>query len=338
MLTKNTKVTKTSLYWCFTSYSFSDIENLRNTSYKTITYWVFGVEICPTTKKEHFQGYIEFSRSQPMDYVKKVFKSDSIHVEQRGKYSTSLQASNYCKKGEQTHQEWTEEGIEGPNFGKNAIIEEWGVISPPSEQGARKDICKIRTEIIEGDGDIRKLLEEGSIENYQQLKFAEGLLKYRRPVTRDAPHVIVKYGAPGSGKTRSIMDQYPDVFRVEPDCKWFDGYVGQTVVLFDDYRSNMSWSYLLQVIDRYPIKLPVKGSFVEWKPNVIFFTSHHHPRLWYKNRSENIDQLLRRISLIEHYTGSEVIASEPRLGETQDQWEVEESFSVPYKSLPLPDV
>jgi len=48
---------------------------------------------------------------------------------------TPIQCSNYCKKGEQPHDEWTIQGIEGPNFGLNAHFLEFGEI-PMSRQDA----------------------------------------------------------------------------------------------------------------------------------------------------------------------------------------------------------
>ena len=59
---------------------------------------------------------------------------------------SSLRASNYCKKGEQSKEEWKEHHEEGPNFGKNSIFEEKGELS---NQGKRTDLQRIADMVIE---------------------------------------------------------------------------------------------------------------------------------------------------------------------------------------------
>ena len=53
---------------------------------------------------------------------------------------------------------------------------------------------------------------------------------------------------------------------------WFDGYIGQDTAIFDDFRaSGNRFSYILRIIDRYPMDVPVKGGFVYWNPKYIVF-------------------------------------------------------------------
>lgn len=55
---------------------------------------------------------------------------------------------------------------------------------------------------------------------------------------------------------------------------WFDGYMGQKRVVLDDYRSyHLPFNFLLRLLDRYPIQVPVKGGYVNFIPEEIIVTS-----------------------------------------------------------------
>jgi len=58
-------------------------------------YLVWQEEVCPDTGRIHWQGYVEFFRSQRMAAVKKIF-GDTVHVEPRR--GTAQEADDYCSK------------------------------------------------------------------------------------------------------------------------------------------------------------------------------------------------------------------------------------------------
>jgi hypothetical protein len=81
--------------------------------------------------------------------------------------------------------------------------------------------------------------------------------------------------------------------------KWFDGYDGQPWVIIDDFRSKgVNFAWLLRVTDRYPLDVPVKGTFVRWTPSTIIFTTPHDIATTFADRNshrpEDIQQLRRR--------------------------------------------
>lgn len=121
---------------------------------------------------------------------------------------------------------------------------------------------------------------------------------------RIAPTVIWIYGPTGTGKTRYVFDREDlnDLWLASVNLQWFDGYTGQQAVLIDDFRGNFcSFHSLLRYLDRYPMRVPVKGGFTVWKPTRIYITSSKHPSSIY-NVDEDVNQLLRRIDQI-RYTG-----------------------------------
>ena len=68
------------------------------------------------------------------------------------------------------------------------------------------------------------------------------------------------WGKTGVGKTRKVMELYgyENVFRVTNYAHPFDGYSGQDVIVFDEFRSSLPLSDILCYLDGYPLMLPCR--------------------------------------------------------------------------------
>lgn len=284
------KIDERIRHYCFTSYEIALLPD-------KCSYIVYGREVCPDTGRKHLQGYVEFKDKVSFKVAQKRIGDPVCHIQ--GRFGTPLEASNYCKKGEQSHQEWKDMGIQGPNFGKNADFFEEGRLSPG--QGVRTDMSDIKAAVLNGDKFIE--IVEDMIENHQQLKFAEGLLKYKRLKEREWPDIYWFIGPTGTGKTRTVFEteELNELFRVECMAEWFDGYWGQEAALFDDFRGNIPFGVFLQLTDIYPLLVRVKGGFTHWYPKRIYITSCKTPEECYYNCGERIDQLTRRIKEVRYF-------------------------------------
>lgn len=96
-------------------------------------------------------------------------------------------------------------------------------------------------------------------------------------------HVVYIWGGAGVGKTRSIMERYgyENVFRVTNYSHPFDGYKGQKVILFDEFRSSLPLADMLNYLDGLrlccraamqiglPTTIPCTSSVIfRWKNNI----------------------------------------------------------------------
>ncbi len=87
------------------------------------------------------------------------------------------------------------------------------------------------------------------------------------------------------------------------DLKWFDGYDGHAVVILDDFRPDMAKMWMmLRLLDRYQLRVPVKGGFTQWRPELIIITCPLPPQDCYLDVGEDREQLIRRITEIRHFT------------------------------------
>lgn len=251
--------------WCFTANNPAlEPDQFANnvTNHSAFRYLVFQKEVGEGTSVPHYQGYVEFKRSMRFNTVK-AFLHNS-HLEARR--GTRVQARAYAMK-EDTRQS-------GPyEYG------EWRT----SGQGHRTDLKEVVT-TMQSSTNIRQVVEShptSSIRYSKGLQFAFQYLKL--PSIRSVPTVILIYGPTGVGKTRTIMEK-TDVFKKPGDSQWFDGYLDEKKLLIDDFSgksSRTTLSFLLMILDRYPVRLPVKGSYVDLVSDEIYVTTNLHPRLWY---------------------------------------------------------
>ncbi|AUM61753.1 Rep [uncultured virus] len=79
-------------HWCFTSFK----DNLDIRQDPRIKYYVYQRELSPTTEREHWQGYIEFTRSVKLGGVKIVLNDRAAHLEVRSGPREAARA--YCMK------------------------------------------------------------------------------------------------------------------------------------------------------------------------------------------------------------------------------------------------
>lgn len=119
------------------------------------------------------------------------------------------------------------------------------------------------------------------------------------------------YGEAGEGKTKLAFDRMREISENRAyyrghTAQWFDGYDGQKVVIFDDLRAgNFPFVTLLQLLDGYATRVPVKGSYLIFKAETIIITTNGLPEEVYAGqKEESIKQLYRRITKIEKFGGN----------------------------------
>nr|UBJ25945.1 replication-associated protein [Giant panda circovirus 6] len=174
-----------------------------------------------------------------------------------------------------------------------------------NDQGNRTDLNEACRILRESNGNLRRVAEE---QEAVFVKYFGGLQRYCYTMNlggrRDFKTVTtVICGPPGCGKTKYVFEKVGgDLARVymKPRGLWWDGYCGQEVVCLDDFYGWVTFDELLRILDRYPLKVPIKGSYVDFVSREVYITSNSTPDQWYS--SENIhgrlEALYRRI---DHY-------------------------------------
>ncbi|MCL2797704.1 MAG: hypothetical protein FWD58_06595 [Firmicutes bacterium] len=204
---------------------------------------------------EHFQGYIEFSEPKNFTTVKGYFSEPNIkpsaHLDPRK--GTKAQARDYVfKVNEYADKAHTKMG-ETYEFGKFA------------DSGDRSDLTDIMDDIEQGFDEVdlsrkhhgRYARHQSWADRYKQQVFAKKFGKIRRLDLE----VVYIYGKTGLGKTRHIMDTYGDenVYRITNyDGNLFDNYNNESVIIFEEFRSQVRIDIMLNYLDVYPLRLPAR--------------------------------------------------------------------------------
>lgn len=185
----------------------------------------------------------------------------------------------------------------------------WTFGERPQHQGRRTDIEVVAQEVR--DGATMRDIAQSHPGTFVKFHKGFGALKLYldTPMERDVK-VYIFEGPPGCGKshyvrylaTRGPRGDGTLLWTLAPgDGFWFDGYDGQPIALLDDFAgraSKLKLNDLLQILDKYITRVPVKGGYVLWRPSVIFITTNIHPGQWYDytERPRHHDALRRRIT------------------------------------------
>ncbi len=282
------EIRMTARRWACTLYEHDPREDLKHgVTAGSIRLAVGQLERCPTTGRTHWQFYIELDSPRRRGGVTRLVGDPRTHAEIcKGSREQNIA---YCTKDESL------DGAESRfEYGERSA----------GGQGRRNDIHAALDVIKKG---VTPETFHALYEDHGQV-----MVKYNRGMSAavshylgrsprgDPPFVFVHYGPTGTGKTYNVYDKHPvsDVWRAPvavSGSQWFDGYLGQKVALFDDFDGHHpAITVMLQVLDRYPLTVPVKGGHVTWLPRFIYITSNLKPDDWYPESGEAHRKALKR--------------------------------------------
>lgn len=268
-----------------------------------VKYYVFGVEFSENGTP-HLQMYMEFSTKIGLKELSKMFNGAKLHYEER--HGTAEVASNYCKKGLQSHAEWKELQDKGPNYGLDAQVYSAGTLSNPGKRG---DLAQVAEAIKQGSS-LQSIFDEfptAFIQYGRGIQFARNMaLQHRDGETRISTAVF--WGGTETGKTTAARqwlgdctDGRPAYIKSGACGKWFQEYDGEDCVLFDEFRGQLSGIDpvdLLTLLDKFPTMVQNKNGSCKWCATKIAITSPDHPKDWYPDfwtGTDKYKQLDRRI-------------------------------------------
>jgi len=268
---------------------FTTMWNATTEEGNPIKYLCFQPEIAPSTGKLHYQGYCYYENQVRFGTVKQFLVDwgfNNAHIERaNGSASDNIR---YCSKDE--------------SRAPGGIFYEFG---DRPVQGKRSDLEKIADLIEAGES-----LHDIAIQNpgtymkfHSGIKAMNALMKCKPRSPTEAPTVYWWFGPTGVGKSRKAFEDYPDAY-VMMNSMWWDGYEGEKTVIIDDYRPSLcTFQELLRILDRYPMRVQMKGSSCELSATHFVISTTQRPEvLWYGRTAEALNQLLRRITHIVEFS------------------------------------
>lgn len=255
-------------HYCFTDFEL-DETFLQGLPYE---YLCYGKEICPTTGREHLQGYVYLKNAKTFSAMVKLMKPRNISA---------------CNGTSDANIKYTSKDGNFLEFGERP------------NQGSRNDIHSIQELIETGNCTMRDIVKEAT--SYQSVRMAEIKFKYFEPTRNWKTQVYWFHGPSGTGKTKKAFEMCDDPYICMEDNKWWEGYDGHEDVIIDDYRRDFcKFKVLLQLLDRYPMRVECKGASRQFRAKRLFITSPKSPKVTWEGRTdEELYQLLRRIDFTE---------------------------------------
>lgn len=256
-----------------------------------IRYLVAAEEIAPETGTPHLQGYVYWANAKTAAAVRGLLPG--CHVERaRG---TPKQADDYCRK---TRDEDAE---------PNAVVYARGERPLSPQEKGELEVARYETawehakagEIELIDADIRLRL-------YSSIRRIE--TDYMQPAARlGGPCGIWIHGLAGCGKTRTVLDTYPEAYP-KPRSKWWDGYQEEEVVYVDDVGMDHQFlgGFLKLWADAYPFIGEKKGGSKKIRPKKLIVTSQYPiSSIW--TDPETQAALMRRFVVVEKILGQNIL-------------------------------
>lgn len=264
--------------WCFTLNNYTPEEEkhiIEAANENSCRYLVFGREI-GSHGTPHLQGYVEFKSPKRAGAVKTFLGGRRVHVEvSRG---TSSEASDYCKK-------------DGDYFESGAC---------GGHQGHRSDLDQA-VELISSGATVVAVAQACPAVFVRYHRGLERLVEIHRSSRNWVTQVLWRYGETGTGKSRDTRVESQNFY--EGAVCWvdlerghfFNGYEGGCKgVVLDEFDGSLPLCKLLRLLDRTPIKVPIKGGSAEWTPRILWITTQRAPEYYYGG-DHQWDALRRRL-------------------------------------------
>lgn len=244
-----------------------DVLKQQLNSFSSIIYWCMCDEIGKEEQTHHTHIYVVFKNAVMFETLQKRFYG--AHIEKV--LGSNQENYDYIRK----QGKWVNDEKGETNLADT--FEEFGEL-PSDRQAGEKETTLIYEMIKQGASnyDILECFPNAmnrldKIERTRQTYISE---KYKNEFRK--LEVTYIFGKTGTGKTRSVMEEYgyENVYRVTNYQHPFDGYKGQDVILFDEFRSNLPISDMLIYLDGYPVDLPCRYANKEARYTKVFFCSN----------------------------------------------------------------
>jgi len=250
------------------------------------TYLIAGQEYCPTNGRPHVDFYYEQRTPRKITTERKKFAKafrpgfGDLQIAK----GTAAENKDYSTKDEN----------------------EWFELGEPVTQGQRTDLAELAKDILSGDLTSENILMENPSTFHQYGRTIEKLedIRLRKQYRTEMPDALWVYGPTGSGKSHLALKDYtPETHYVwRNDNGWQDGYRQQETVVINDFRGEIPYNELLQLIDKWPYFLRRRNREpMPFTSPKIIITSSLPPAMAYPRqvgKIDSINQLERRIRLM----------------------------------------
>lgn len=269
--------------FCFTSYA----EEPPNFCAETMKYLCYEHEICPKTLKEqgivrkHWQSYVYLYHGKTWSAFQKYIAPHNFKICD----GTPEQNRTYCSKD------------------NNGTFREFGTLP---EQGKRTDLQDTINQIFARTISVDDILRTNAMHYHQ---YGRTLMKAEDLALRETTKTVMTqgywyYGPTGAGKSYIAFEGFniKTHYVVPDDNGWWDGYTQQPTVILNEFRGEMPYRKLLDLVDEYHVTVNRRNREpIPFTSEKLIITSSLPPSEVFYNLSarDSLEQLYRRFKIFE---------------------------------------
>jgi len=252
-----------------------------------------GRETCPTTGREHDQAFVYLHKrkatgARTLKQLGAMFGPKVAHVEDmRGSFYDN---EVYCSKEAQLQK-----------FGR------------PPVQGARGDLEETKEAILAGHVTPTEIMKENLAYYHQYGRTFKELhsVAMRQRFRTQHTKGIWYTGAAGAGKSTHAYENFSPETHYVKNLKdeWWDGYAQQKYVVFNEFRGQIDFAELMDLVDKWPKTVKIRNQEpVPFTSEFLIITSNLSPGKAYEREFtggvEDWGQFTRRFKVIDLVEGT----------------------------------
>jgi len=172
------------------------------------------------------------------------------------------------------------------------------------QQGRRVDLEEKCEEVKNGKS-VDEIALEDPVAFHQYGRTLERIetIRLRQQWRTEMTKGVWYWGPPGVGKTHHVMaDYHPDTHYIKNlNDEWWDGYKGQQVVVLNEFRGQIPFSELLDLVDKWPKTVKQRcREPVPFLAKLVLISCVKHPKdVYVRQEGEPWAQFDRRFEVIE---------------------------------------
>jgi RNA helicase len=238
----------------------------------------------------HYQGVLYVSDMSSCSALQRKFPYSYL-----APVRSRVGAVNYCGKEESR--------VAGP----------WEHGKPPAP-GRRNDLEEVKASIDSGTAvdDLWSEYFASCVRYHRSFSVYHGIV-HKDDVRKWQTVCYVYHGSSGCGKTEAAKEEsrvfgggtyWLTLEKGAGGKVWWDGYAGEQNVVIDEFACQIPFSEFKRLIDSSPLRLPVKGGFVNFLARRVWICSNHHVDLFYYKVAipgPMRESLLRRMHYVEQF-------------------------------------
>lgn len=268
-----------------------------------IRYFVGGFEKCPTTGKPHIQGYFQLKSKKSSKALCDLFYSMLVADSRVGGYLKPAFRIAAQRAGDREGDPLTGADKNVIYCKKDGRFFEWGELSRQGEKKeSRLDQCvsDIKGHKFVSISDVAWEYPREYVLHARGLSALQEMSECKLDHSRSRPEMYIFVGPSGVGKTEGAKFWIRNVseYRLPEQCyhfydysggKFWDGYRGQPLVVFEEFACQLPVHEFLQIISGCSKRVHVKSSSVMLRAHVFVFTTQVPLVDWYKNVTDDRD-------------------------------------------------